>query len=360
MCALLATALPGASGAAAGPPSRHAWAQSQVTTLTMVQWPVQVPGTPYAYAVAVAPVTPTRPGGRLVRIDLVTGQLAKGPQVLSASQLLVAGKSVALLSPARTAANGVPQGPYSLRLASGLNLGPAVRLGWTGQLEDPVSGAGSLESGGIWLPTAEGAQLVSVSSGKVLKNLSFGARVTGVATSPDGTLLYVSLFGPEGYPSSNTVIDEVDAGSGRVVARRGLFTVNGAALTPVPGALWASYRTGMAGGTDLYSSTGLDPVAPPEVKAFSAVPRYGGEQIQGFSMSYLGAVVWMQSASGVSCLSPSTGSFRAGIAFSTTTNGSQAWSPFATWDGLVYAVAGIFTGPSHAVVAVRPPATCGL
>jgi hypothetical protein len=224
-----------------------------------------------------------------------------------------------------------------------------------------LSGATSLTAGGIWLPTAKGAQLVSVTSGAVLRTLNLRAGVSDVAASPDGSLVYVSLDGLAGQSSGGTVIEEIDASSGRVLAQQEVETTGWAALTPVPGAVWASYRTGMAGSANLYLARGLALVAGPSVGQFSPVPRYGSDQIQGFSVSYLGGALWLQSGSGASCSSPSTGRLRAGVVFAgNEKTGSDGWAPFATWDGLVYAVAGIFSAPSNGIVVVRPPAACGL
>ena len=72
-----------------------------------------------------ASISPISSTGHLARFNLATGQVSIGPALLSASDLLVVGKAVAVLSPSATEANGVPEGPYRLRFV----LGHSVALG---------------------------------------------------------------------------------------------------------------------------------------------------------------------------------------------------------------------------------------
>jgi hypothetical protein len=308
--------------------------------------------------VKVASISPTSRTGRLVRIDLETGQVAKGPELLSASDLLVIGRSLAVVSPSGIAPDGVAVAPFHLRLVAGdgTALGPGVELAWAGATGSLIGDDISPTDGGLWLPTPEGAELVSITSGTALKSLSLGARVSDVAPSPDGKLLYVALDELWEHPAAKvgTVIDEVDAITGRVVAHQGIdFTVGPASLTPVQGGVWASYRQGMAGTAGLYRSEGLALVVPGPL-AQSPVPRYGDDVTMGLEATLLGGTLWLQSATGISCLVPSTGTFLAGTAFqSDIETGDQSWAPFAAWDGLVYALS------AEGIVVVRPAAACG-
>jgi hypothetical protein len=339
-------------------PTEHPWGQAHVVTVQSTQAPVGLPGTPYAFAVKVASISPTSRTGRLVRIDLETGQVAKGPELLSASDLLVIGRSLAVVSPSGIAPDGVAVAPFHLRLVAGdgTALGPGVELAWAGATGSLIGDDISPTDGGLWLPTPEGAELVSITSGTALKSLSLGARVSDVAPSPDGKLLYVALDELWEHPAAKvgTVIDEVDAITGRVVAHQGIdFTVGPASLTPVQGGVWASYRQGMAGTAGLYRSEGLALVVPGPL-AQSPVPRYGDDVTMGLEATLLGGTLWLQSATGISCLVPSTGTFLAGTAFqSDIETGDQSWAPFAAWDGLVYALS------AEGIVVVRPAAACG-
>jgi hypothetical protein len=116
-------------------PVHHDWAQAHVTSVRTIEQPVGLPGTPYAYGITVASIAPIPRKGRLVRIDLATGQVSPGPEISSAAEeLLVVGQSLAVLSPARTAPNGLPFGPYRLQLVlrAGTTFAPAVTLAWAG------------------------------------------------------------------------------------------------------------------------------------------------------------------------------------------------------------------------------------
>jgi hypothetical protein len=181
-------------------------------------------------------------------------------------------------------------------------------------------------------------------------------HVSDIALSPDGKLLYVVLDELAAHPDSNvsTVIDEVGADTGRVIAHQAIeYGVGGAVLTPVPDGVWVSYRGGMAGTSVLYRSAGLALVPwPRSVAPFPAVPRYGSEQIMGLSATWLGGTLWLQSDSGISCVVLSTGKFLAGIAFGSS--GSTPWIPFASLDGLLYAT------DTYGIIAVRPPPVCGI
>ena len=69
------------------------WSQAPLVTVSGTAAPVQLPGTPYAYAVASFPVTESSSAERLVRIDLADGRVTTGPAVASGSFLLSVGRS---------------------------------------------------------------------------------------------------------------------------------------------------------------------------------------------------------------------------------------------------------------------------
>jgi len=76
----------------------------------------------------------------------------------------------------------------------------------------------------------------------------------------------------------------------------------------------------------------------------------------GYWARYIGGDLWLQSYSGMSCVTPSSGQFLAG---STLQLGGSAI--FAVWDGLVYASGFPYSGSgSGRIVAIRPPVACGL
>ena len=347
-------------------PGERDWAEASVAALAdneadIASGPVALPGTSYAYAVTIASGFGWPPTGRLSRVNLETGRLSGGPRLLAASQMLVVGRAVGVISPTSIGANGVPKGPYWLRLIAGQStrFGKAVKLAWREENAIQPSNAAALTHGGIWLPTPSGAQLVSTTSGKILRALDLGTGVSDVVESPDGKLVFASLDELTRNPASkiSTVIVEVDAATGRVAAHTDLDgTLGWTVLTPVPDGVWASFRTGMAGSTVLFRSAGPALIRQPTTtgKAFPAIPRYGSGQMMGVWAYAVGPTLLLVSDSGASCVMPSTGKFLAGVAFSRSTRrGPASWTPFAMWKGLVYA-----TSSAGHVIAVRVPHVC--
>lgn len=335
------------------PPGRP-WAMATVANLKLASSPVGLPGTPYAYAIEAAPASPIAPGGQLVRLDLSSGRVSGGPRVPSASALAVIGQRMAVLVPAG--------GHYELRLVVGVGakvkLSAGVELDWTGWAPQLIDSPLALVRGGIWLASAHGAELFSVTTGKVLAALGFRAEVSDLSESPAGDFVYVALDELERHPLDkvSTMVDEFDAITGRLLAHHGIdFGVGPAVLTPVPGGVWVAYRTGMAGSAVLFRSQGLEQApypAPP--RPFAPVPQYGSGQIMGYWAAYLGSDLWVQSYGGVSCVVPATGEQLAGVAFSPKSAVAEYWDLFATWGSLVYG------DTPQGIIAIRAAAACHL
>jgi hypothetical protein len=270
----------------------------------------------------------------------------------SNSVLTVIGHRMAVLMPA--------DGHYELRFAvgAGVDLSVGVELDWTGWPPQLMDSPLPLVRGGIWLASAHGATLFSVTTGTVLAALGFRAEVSDLSESPAGEFVYVALDELEQHPLAkvSTMVDELDATTGRLLAHHGIdFGVGPAVLTPVPGGVWVAYRTGMAGGAVLFRSPGLEQAPyPAPVRPFAPVPQYGSGQIMGYSAAYLGGDLWLQSYGGVSCLVPATGEQLAGIAFSAQSAVPEYWDLFATWGGLVYG------DTSQGIIAIRAAAACHL
>lgn len=333
------------------PPERP-WAVAAVADLKLAASAVGLPGTPYAYAIEVASTSPTPPEGKLVRLDLSTGRVALGPKLSSTSVLTVIGDRMAVLVPAG--------GHYELHFAvgAGVNLSAGVELDWTGWPPQLMDSPLPLVRGGIWLASAHGATLFSVTTGRAVAALGFRAEVSDLSESPAGEFVYVALDELEQHPLAkvSTVVDELDATTGRLLARHGIdFGVGPAVLTPVPGGVWVAYRTGMAGSAVLFRSPGLEQAPYPAlVRRFAPVPQYGSGQIMGYWAAYLGGDLWLQSYGGVSCLVPATGEQLAGVAFSAKSAVPEHWDLFAARGSLVYG------DTSQGIIAIRAPAACHL
>ncbi len=287
-----------------------------------------------------------------MRLDLATGRVAGGPRPPSASALTVIGERIAVLVPAG--------GHYELRFAAGagVKLSAGVELGWKGRPPQLMDSPRPLVRGGIWLASAHGAKLFSVTTGRVLAALGFRAEVSDLSESPAGEFVYVALDELSQHPLAkvSNMVDELDATTGRLLAHHGIdFGVGPAVLTPVPGGVWVAYRTGMAGSAVLFRSQGLEQAPyPVPVRPFAPVPQYGSGQIMGYWAAYLGGDLWLQSYGGVSCVVPGTGAQLAGVAFSAKSAVPEYWDLFAAWGSLVYG------DTSQGIIAIRSAAACHL
>jgi hypothetical protein len=98
------------------------------------------------------------------------------------------------------------------------------------------------------------------------------------------------------------------------VAASGLITdsVAGAALTAVPGGVWASFRTGMLGLTIHLRQTDLAVIAPPGL-GIAQTPATGIFHWPMYATTvYGGGALWLANQTGiVACLNPRTGKVRA-------------------------------------------------
>jgi hypothetical protein len=170
----------------------------------------------------------------------------------------------------------------------------------------------------VWIGSYRTLLRVDASTGNALTRvtLPLGLAVGDIAVDSARTTLYVSAAhamrdGTEG----GLVMLEYDARSGRLLAAAssGLlrYSVAGAALTAVPGGVWASFRTGMLGLTIHLRRAGLWVIAPPG-------PGIAGRAATGIfhwamneATAYGGGALWLANLRIVACLDPRTGAVRA-------------------------------------------------
>jgi hypothetical protein len=114
-------------------------------------------------------------------------------------------------------------------------------------------------AGTVWVGFDRTLWRLSTRSGIIVARarLRSGLSVSDAALDPARAHLYVSVAPRLGGAG----LREYSASSGRLLASASgkplRFSVSGAALTAVPGRVWASYRTGMAGQTILLRQRGL-------------------------------------------------------------------------------------------------------
>ena len=344
------------------------WSQTPLVTVSDSAAPVQLPGTPYAYAVASFPVTGSSSAERLVRIDLADGRVTTGPVIASGSFLLSLGRSVALFSPARDSVRKGPSGPETLRLVEGssMTLGhgvvvPAPSLGYRTTLVNPA-----LADHGLWYQVGSGKEiaLVDVLTGTVLRSMRFPSTVMSVACSPDGRLVYVTFDGTDPRtkpPAGAIVVEELDASSLKVLARQYIDGELMGLATAVPGGVWVANSGGMQWSESLYLSAKLSEVVRKPLFPFPSgtIPTLDGVVTQGDSAELFGRSIFLVGSAGASCDNPSTGLFIAGTSFPELSGGGfESWDPFAAWHGVLFGVRSAASLVSFEVVQIRPPKAC--
>ena len=345
------------------------WSQAPLVTVSGTAAPVQLPGTPYAYAVASFPVTESSSAERLVRIDLADGRVTTGPAVASGSFLLSVGRSVALFSPARYSARKGPSGPETLRLVQGssMTLGrgvvvPAPSLGYQTTLVNPA-----LANHGLWYQVGSGKEiaLVDTLTGTVLRSMRFSSTVMSVVSSPGGEeYVYVTFDGTDlrtKPPAGAIVVEELDASSLKVLARQYIDGEFAGLATAVPGGVWVANSGGMEWAQVLYLSPKLSQVVRKPLFPFPSgtVPTLDGVVTQGDSAQVFGSSVFLVGSAGASCDNPSTGLFIAGASFPELSGGGfESWDLFAAWHGLLYGVRFAASGLSFEILRIQPPAAC--
>jgi hypothetical protein len=212
----------------------------------------------------------------------------------------------------------------------------------------------------VWVGYKQILVHVNALDGAILSSEPIASgSIDSLSLDPDHRVLYASLAYP--LVSGDTVdaaVVEFDATTGRSLAETSADSpvtgsVAGGALTAVPGGVWMSFRTGMAGSTILLRQPDLAMVGPPS-SALNA----------GFAD---GVFVWMMSASTVyglgtlflanengvlACIDPQTGTVRAQERF------TLAEGPDPQLLAVDAATRQVIATDGSTLEAVSPPAPC--
>jgi hypothetical protein len=230
----------------------------------------------------------------------------------------------------------------------------------------PVSVAGG-PGRTVWVGAAGTLRQLSTRTGVTVRQvrLPAGLLASDIAADPGARYLYVA---GEGQLGAVTAL-EYAAGSGRLLvsaARTPLrFSVGGAALTAVPGGVWASFRTGMLGQTVLLrqpdlgsvplpaaARPGVPPAAEPGVPPAAARPDLYGYAM-GASTSYGGGALWLSQGTGglTGCAAPATGQVRSVATLRSLADGGELLGVRPAAREVIAA------GPSGLIV-ITAPARC--
>ncbi len=333
------------------------WSLTPVLETTLVDAPIALKDTPFAYAITVAgPPGTSSPWGRLSRIDVATGHMTLGSKVSSLSELFTLGNSFEVLSPTNEASNGAATAPWSIRpvIGHGTLLGRAVALPFLKSSNVlAVSQGPMVGHDGVWLGSGSSVYLVNASTGALMRSEHLGGVVASISIDPTGHILYV-------VPDPVEAIDELDAQTGRVLVHDDLGGgLASAGVDAVRSGVWFWLRTGNAGGVELLRSSGLKALPPPRgwKQGQATIPTMDGEAMGGIYPTSIGSTVWLQNITGTSCANPTSGAYLAGTAFHT--DGQLfSWSPFADWNGRIYATAPITGTVSTEIISVAVPRLC--
>ncbi len=170
----------------------------------------------------------------------------------------------------------------------------------------------------VWIGSFQTLLRVDAGTGGVLARVKLPPHlaVSDVSVDPAHRHLYVSMAHVVRGGVEGNAVAEYAARTGRRVAAavRGLITdsVAGAALTAVPGGVWASFRTGMQGLTIHLRQQDLAMIAPPG----PGIALTSANRIFHWFMSattiYGGGALWLANQAGIiACLDPRTGKVRA-------------------------------------------------
>lgn len=216
----------------------------------------------------------------------------------------------------------------------------------------PTTGVGHVPvtdgpAGTVWVGFDRTLWRLNTSTGVIVvrARLRSGLSVSDAVVDPARTHLYVSVAPRLG----GGAMREYSASSGRLLASASgkplKFSLSGAALTAVPGRVWASYRTGMAGQTILLRQRDL-----------RTVHFTGGRTLFDWFMAgstaYGGGSVWVGTNNGdIGCVAPSTGRVRARSRLKPLIGGGDLL-------GVSAARHQVLAAGQTGILAITAPATC--
>jgi hypothetical protein len=226
-----------------------------------------------------------------------------------------------------------------------------------------VAGVTAGPAGSVWVGGGRALVRLSVRTGAVMAQaiLPAGLDLSNLATG--GRNLYASATRLR--PGGGVVLEYSEA-AGKLLAQTGraplTWALWGPILTPVPGGVWVSFRSGMLGQSGLLSARSLSVVnGLPTVISASDSPATGPGTIYNWAMgsisTYAGGVLWVATSSGVvACVNPATGTARAQEVVPSV----PAWGIFAlAADPHTRQVVAVISATGYAgVVTISAPGAC--
>jgi hypothetical protein len=310
------------------------------------------PDTGAAYALISRTDAPVQGPYILKCTELRTGSVHEGPSFLVGSlatasgYLWVYGASQPRAQPVAYQVN-----PVSLARIRAIALPPAPA-------GLPIAAFATGPGDSVWIGSYRTLLRVGVSTDVVSTRVTLppDLTVTDISVDPARTILYVSAAHIVDGWFGGLVMLEYDAQSGHLLAAAssGLlsYSVAGAALTAVPGGVWASFRTGMLGLTIHLGQVGLKMIAPPGPGIALTSPSSVFHWPMYEATAYGGGALWVANQVGiVACLDPRTGQVRASEQISQ----SQLPYQLQAIDPSRHAIYALST---NGLVQITPPQRC--
>jgi hypothetical protein len=332
VAALAGCAVHGSAAAPAPAAADGNWPAHTVLRLTSPVFVAAVdPAADAAYEMAGADDGPFR----LERVDLATDAVRRGPSFPVAGLLPAAGYVWIY---------GRQSSPRGLAKLVLYQVSPSTLAQVRSWLVAPGSTAGLTVTAGpgrsVWAGYQRTLLRLDANSGATVATITLPAdrSVVSASVDPAGRYLYVSA-----WSGSNGWVSEYAAGTGHLLATTALSSAGPAALTAVPGGVWASFRTGMNGRTVLLRQLGLRTVTPPApvfTWPMDATTVYGGGRL------------WLAAELGaVGCIAPGTGQVA-----------GQGRVPLLDFTPWLLAVSAsrrlLYAQDAGAIISITPPHAC--
>lgn len=350
--AVTAPAASAAAKAASAHPSRwHVRTVLRESAGEQIVTQVVDPRAGVGYALVPRLATPTGPVGpyRLQRTDLATGAVRTGPEftvtslTLADGYLWVSGDAPAGRNRASLLVDQV--NPATLAVTRSRQLRRKVLYG---AIVTVTAGPGHT----IWVGFLGRMLRIDTRTGATMAAITLprGAFDGGAAVDLAGRYLYVAA---QGGPAYGGDVFEYGAGSGRLLASNSHHPLQGpcdgcAALTAVPGGVWASLRTGTEGHSVLFSQRGLGSVP-------LSGSIFGWDMAQAATTVYGGGALWLATggvAGAIGCIAPNTGVIRRQTTLAQLKDTSGELLAVNASAHEIYALG------THGVIAITPPRSC--
>ncbi|HLI57151.1 MAG TPA: hypothetical protein VKY26_09005 [Actinomycetota bacterium] len=182
---------------------------------------------------------------------------------------------------------------------------------------------------------------VQATTGAFVGPIPEAQQIDSVSLDPSGSLLYSGGQGSSG----ETIVTEYNASTGSVLQTAAIpAAVAGAEVAATDAGVWTSYRSGMAGQAELLARSTLHYAEPPQ-QITSEGPFTTYNEMGGVGISVSEGVLWVTSASSLTCADPTTSAVRA------TDTVDSSW-------GFVSANHALFGSSASGLSIISPPAAC--